>query len=171
MWCSIRWWVFAAVLGMAVGAARQTDAGFVVIDFNSLGQDEAITTQFSALGVTFSGVFGDTLDAPTVAAANRTSTDPEIFTMTATFSLPIAHAGFDVVLIGFTDTISVSEFRSGTFIGGGILPIPVLSVPPPITVLVNDPAGFDRIEIRASSDAFALAESGVVIDNFQFNDD
>jgi hypothetical protein len=128
----------------------------ILLDFESISSSESITTQFSGLGVTFSGgLFGDPFPNSTIQgsmeATNYLSSANISNPITAFFSQVQRNVGFlgagtdtpgsTILLSAYlgSDLVDQSTFIADTILPGGTLP----SVFVGLEVL----QGFDRIEI------------------------
>lgn len=172
--------IASVVLVTSVSAAPVliTLGGFsgseTVINFNGIGNEAAITNQFTGQGVTFSGpVYGMTNDGDTslfpsngggVIASNwrySISGISPVGPMVATFSSPVTRVGFydetntaDALLV----TLFLGVTQTGSF---------TIANPNGATVDffgVQDASGFDRIQIDAQS----FDNRFLAIDDFRF---
>ncbi len=144
-----------------------------VIDFESIAQNEQITTQFAALGVTFSGdLFGDTFntelfentDAGVVIACNfidNTCNTPVgcSGSWTVDFSSPVTRLGFDTITNN-TDDTTLTIFRSNVQIGSITFDTSV----PDSFVGIEDSDGIDRVIVDAANNF----NGAICINNFRF---
>lgn len=144
-----------------------------VIDFESIAQNEQITTQFAALGVTFSGdLFGDTFtadlfentDPGLVVACNfiDNSCGPPVGcsgSWTVDFSSPVTRLGFDTIT-NSTDNTTLTIFRSNVQIGS----ITFDTMVPDSFVGVEDIDGIDRVIV----DAVGNGNGAICVNNFRF---
>ncbi len=142
-----------------------------VIDFESLAEAEQITTQFSALGVTFSGdLFGDTFnplvfentDPGNVIACNfiDSTCGPPVGcsgSWTVDFSPPVTRVGFDVITNGPDDT-TLTIFRSNVQTGS----ITFDTSLPDSFVGIEDSDGIDRVIVDAAN----IVNGAMSINNF-----
>jgi hypothetical protein len=142
---------FAAPIAVGPGAFSGSEQ---VITFDTILPNEEITTQFVALGITFSGgLHGDrslaNLDdfsnPGTTIAGNFTNNGQTSFgPIEATFVSPALRVGFLGVSIG---TMTVEAFRGGLSLG--VFVFPTDDLPPDVFMGLQDVEGIDRIVVNS----------------------
>jgi hypothetical protein len=142
--------------------------GDTLIDFESIAQAELITTQFSVLGVTFSGgLYGNTVasQGPTYLGSTVTANNyiyqqgVRYNPITVTFSDLVTRVGFYAVT-NAADDMTIRTFRYGNQTGSFSFSTSLT----PAFLGVGDLAGVDRIEIEA----YGTSLHAFATDNFRF---
>lgn len=151
--CVLPGQVMAAPITISQSAFSGTEQ---IIGFETVLQNEEVTTQFSALGVVFSGgLYGertptnvDDFSSPgAVIAGNFTGNGQVAFgQIEATFSSSVTRVGFFGVSLG---TMTIEAFRGATSLG--VFVFPTDDNPPDVFMGLQDFAGIDRIVVNSPS--------------------
>lgn len=145
----------------------------IVVDFNAIGNEAAINSQYAGSGVTFGGaLFGMTNPGDTGLFNGSTIASNWIYfpgsgyqgaTWSATFSATQTIVGFEVETNG-GDDVTIEAFSGATSLGSVNFPNPNgVSVD---FIGIRDFAGFDRISVTTASNGNGF----FAMDNFRFEE-
>lgn len=135
------------------------DGSETLLTFDSIAQDEEITTQFAAFSV-IGGLFGDTIAAPGfmgsgTAASNFEAASPPFFdVIDVVFTTPVSRFRFDAITNG-ADDVEIEVFSGG----GGSFNFVFNTSTTPSSIAILDPDAILAIQIRivgTGNHAFAL---------------